>query len=248
MPLSYPVPWDLVFGLTNHIRKGTRRDVDDFTSAIVARMQPPPEFIGLENIPADPRFLIVANHYQRKGMWILHPAAAITQAVRRVIGPGNPPVHWIVTANWPPIRLGPWRFASPGDRLLPRVAHALHCYAVSFAKHNPGFTASSIRRLLKDAPNLNRPIGLFPEGVAGTAGTLTDPLPGVERLILKLNRPAVPVAISETDRLVIQFGTPVPLDELRASSNAARLLLARVEELLSIARPAERRQGPGAGP
>lgn len=232
MPLSYPVPWDLVFGLTNYIRRGARRDIDDFTRAIVARMQPPPEFLGLENIPADPRFLIVANHYQRKGMWILHPAAAITQAVRRAVGPGNPPVHWIVTANWPPIRIGPWRFPSPGDRLLPRVAHVLHCYAVSFAKHNPGFTASSIRRLLKDAPHLHRPIGLFPEGVAGTAGMLTDPIPGVERLIVKLNRPAMPVAISETDRLVIRFGGVVPCAELCAAPNAARLLLGRVRELL----------------
>ena len=232
MPVSYPVPWDLVFGLTRHIYEGTRRDVDDFTSSVVSRMQPPPEFIGLENIPDDPRFLIVANHYQRKGLWILHAASAVTQAMRRRIGPGNPPVHWIVTANWPPIRLGPWRMASPGDRLLPRVAHVLHCYAVSFAKHNPGFTASSIRRLLKDAPNLARPIGLFPEGVAGTAGKLTDPLPGVERLIVKLGRPAVPVAISETDRLVIRIGTPVPHAELLAAPDAARLMLGRVAELI----------------
>jgi hypothetical protein len=232
MPVSYPVPWDLVFGLTGYIRRGTRRDVDDFTASVVARMQPPPEYIGLENIPTDPRFLIVANHYQRKGLWILHPASAITQAVRKVIGPGNPPVHWIVTANWPPIRVGPWRIASPGDRLLPRVAHALHCNAVSFAKHNPGFTASSIRRLLKDAPTLDRPIGLFPEGVAGSAGRLTDPLPGVERLIVKLNRPALPIAISETDRLVIRIGTPVPHEELRAAPNAASLLLARVGAML----------------
>jgi hypothetical protein len=233
MPVSYPVPWDLVFGLTGHIRKRTRRDVDDFTASVVARMQPPPEYFGLENIPADPRFLLVANHYQRKGLWILHSAAAMTQAIRRVVGPGNPPVHWIVTANWPPIRLGPWRIASPGDSLLPRVAHALHCYAVSFAKHNPGFTATSIRRLLKDAPKLDRPIGLFPEGVAGTAGQLTDPLPGVERLIVKLNRPAVPVAVSETDRLVIRFGTPVPHEELRDAPNAARLMLGRIGCILA---------------
>jgi hypothetical protein len=232
MPVSYPVPWDLVFGLTRHIYEGTRRDVDDFTASVLARMQPPPEFLGLENIPADPRFLIVANHYQRPGLWILHAASAVTQAMRQRIGPGNPPVHWIVTANWPPIRLGPWRMASPGDRLLPRVAHALHCYAVSFAKHNPGFTATSIRRLLKDAPKLDRPIGVFPEGVAGTAGKLTDPLPGVERLILKLNRPALPVAISETDRLVVRVGPPVTLEDLRAAPDAARLMLARVATLL----------------
>lgn len=233
MPVSYPVPWDLVFGLTEHIYNRTRRDVDDFTAQVVAGMKPLPRYSGLENIPADPRFLLVANHYQRKGLWILQPASAITQAVRSVIGPGNPPVHWIVTANWPPVRIGPWRFPSPGDRLLPRVAHALHCYAVSFAKHNPGFTATSIRRLLKDAPTLNRPVGLFPEGVAGEAGQLTEPLPGVERLIVKLNRPAVPVAIHESDGLEFRFGPVVSREELAASPNAARLLMGRIGELLS---------------
>ena len=243
-PLRYPVPWDLVFSLSRHIAQRTRRDVDDFSAAVVARMQPPPEYRGLDRLPADPCYLLVANHYQRPGMWILHPASAITQAVRQRVGPGNPPVHWVVTANWPPIRLGPWRIPSPGDVLLPRVAYALHCYAVSFARHNPGFTASSIRRLLKDAPHLNRPIGLFPEGVAGAAGRLTEPLPGVERLIVKLRRPAVPVAISETDRLVLSFGEPVSVDELAASSHAARLLMERIASLL-LPQPARGLPGDG---
>ncbi len=237
-PLHYPVPWDVVFSLTDHVARQTRRDVDDFSAQVVARMTPPPDYLGLEHLPADPRFLVVANHYQRPGMWILHPASAITQAVRQRVGPGNPPVHWIVTANWPPIRLGPWRIPSPGDVLLPRVAHALHCYAVSFARHNPGFTATSIRRLLKDAPRLERPIGIFPEGVAGMAGQLTQPLPGVERLIVKLNRPAVPVAISETDRLRIQFGPAVSMEELRAAPQAADLLMARIAALLEAPRGA----------
>jgi 1-acyl-sn-glycerol-3-phosphate acyltransferase len=86
--------------------------------------------------------------------------------------------------------------------------------------------------LLKDAPLLERPIGLFPEGAAGRAGQLTAPLPGVERLIVKLNRPAVPVAISETDRLRIRFGAPIGRAELRESPNAAQLLLDRVADLL----------------
>jgi hypothetical protein len=230
--LQYPVPWDLVFGLTPHLRDRSRRDVDDFSAGVVARMSPPPVYRGLEHIPADGRFLVIANHYQRPGMWILHPASAITQAVRQRIGPGNPPVHWVVTANWPPIRIGPWRIPSPGDLLLPRVAHVLHCYAVSFAKHNPGFTAASIRRLLKDAPRLDRPIGIFPEGVAGTAGRVTDPLPGVGRLIAKLRRPAVPVAISEQDRLILQFLPPLPADELAQAADPAALLLDRIRQAL----------------
>ena len=209
--------------------------MDAFTSAIVSRIQPEPRVEGVANLPPAPRFLLVANHYQRKGLWILHPASVITQVIRKRYGPEDPPVRWIVTANWPPIRIGSWRIPSPGDILLPRVANALACYPVSFAKNNPGYTARSLRRILREAPTLNRPIGLFPEGVAGAAGRMTNPLPGVDRLIshlAKLGLPAVPVGISEDDRMVIRIGEVVSVEELKRSPDSARLLMGRIQGLV----------------
>ncbi|MEO8661169.1 MAG: hypothetical protein ABI693_22050 [Bryobacteraceae bacterium] len=235
-PVQYPVPWDLVFGLTPHIIHRTQRSVDDFSASVVARMKPEPEIRGMELLPENPRFLLVANHYQRQGLWILHSASVATQAIRKRYGAGDPPVRWVVTANWPAVRLGPWKFANPGDRLLPRVADALGCYAVSFAKNNPGFTARSIRRLLREAPGLTRPIGLFPEGVAGSAGTLTEPLPGVDRLISHLAKsgmPAVPMAISESGRLIVRCGATVAASELAAAPDSAHLLMKRIADLLA---------------
>ncbi len=234
-PLRYPVPWDLVCGLTPHIAHGTEQSIDAFTAGIVARMNPPPRYEGLHRLPENPGFLLVANHYQRKGLWILHTAAALTRAIRERYGPGDPPVRWVVTANWPPLRLGRWRLPNPGDWLLPRVARALCCYPVAFAAQDPAFTARALRRIVRDAGRLARPIGLFPEGVAGAAGHLTDPLPGVERLIALLARKgiaAVPAGVSEAGRLVIRFGPAVPPGELLAAADPARLVLRRVQELL----------------
>ena len=138
--VSYPVPWDLVFGLTPHLANRTTRNITDFTAQIVARMNPAPLIEGLDLLPADARFILAANHYQRPGLWILHTAAALTQAIVRRYGPQDPPVKWIVTANWPPWKIGPWKIPSPGDRLLPKVADALQCYPVSFAGANPEYT------------------------------------------------------------------------------------------------------------
>jgi hypothetical protein len=232
MPLTYPVPWDLVFGLTPYIRKGTVRSVDDFTAQVVARMREAPEVHGMENLPASPRFVLLANHYQRKGLWILHAASALTQVIRGHYGAGDPPVRWVVTANWPPIRIGTRRIASPGDWLLPKVAHALACYPVSFAANNPGYTAASIRRMLRDAPRWNRPLGIFPEGVDGTADRPVDPLPGVGRLIAhlaKLGLPAQPVRISERDeRFVIDIRSTIRSENLIESEDAARLVMKSV--------------------
>jgi 1-acyl-sn-glycerol-3-phosphate acyltransferase len=233
--LAYAVPWRLVFGLGPHIANGTCTSVDAFTAGIVARMQPPPEIGGESNLPDSARFVLVANHFQRKGMWILHPAAALTQAIRKRYGPGDPPVRWIVTANWPRIRLGSLSVPSPGDLLLPRVAETLACYPVAFAGANQAFTARSLRRILREAPNSSRPLGLFPEGVAGAAGNLSKPLPGVERLLAHLAKAgmaAVPVGISENGRLVIRFGKVICAQDLLSARDAAELLMERVADLI----------------
>jgi 1-acyl-sn-glycerol-3-phosphate acyltransferase len=212
-PVSYAVPWRLVFSLTRCLLTRSRYDLEQFTADVAGRMDPPPVVLGAEHLPEDPRFALIANHYQRRGLWILHPAAVLTQAVRARYGPGNPPVRWLATANWPRWKIGPWSFRSPGDVILPRVAHALWCYPVSFFGADPAYTARSLRALLRDVRTATRPIGLFPEGVAGTAGRLAPPLPGVDRLLRQLNLPLVPAGISESDgRLVIRIGPPVGAD------------------------------------
>lgn len=235
-PIQYPVPWDQVFSLWPHIAQGTRRNVDDFSARIVAKMQPGPLFLGLEHLPESPRFVLVANHYQRQGLWIIHVASALTQAIAERYGRQiDPPVHWMVTANWPPIRVGPWKFASPGDLLLPRVAHALNCFPVSFAGNNPSYTASTLKRILTALPALERPIGIFPEGVAGSAGKLTAPLPGVDRflaLLAKRGWPILPAGVSEDGRFIIRFGPVVPTELVLASTDPAGLAMERVAELM----------------
>ena len=227
---QYPVPWGQVFALTPHIGQRTRYSVRRFTEESLKVLEPAPEVIGLERLPASPRFVLCANHYQRKGLWILHPCSVITVAIQRHYGLEDPPVRWVVTANWPPWRLGPVTVPSPGDWLLPRVAHALHCYPVSFAGTDPAMTARSYRALLKD---LDRPLGLFPEGVRGTAFQMVEPLPGVERLLLLLARkgwPVVACRIAETEsRLQVRFLEALqPAELLAAGEGAARLVMDRI--------------------
>jgi hypothetical protein len=232
--LSYRVPWDLLLGHGPHFANRTPVSIDDFTRSVVERMDPRPLILGTEKLPASARFVLAANHYQRKGMWILHPAAALTRAIREHYGPGDPPVRWVVTANWPAIRIGPFRFRSPGDFLLPRVAEAWSCYPVSFHGTNPAYTAGSLRRILRDAPVSSRPLGLFPEGTSGTAGHIAEPLPGVERLLALLAKsgvPVVPAGVSEAGRLIIRFGETITPDVICSSQHAGRLVMQRVRDL-----------------
>ena len=229
------IPWKLIFGLGPHIVNRTVTSVDEFTCEICKGIDPPPVIEGAENLPPSPTFVLAANHYQRKGLWILFPAAILTQVIRQHYGPGDPPVRWMVTANWPPVRLGPVSFASPGDILLPRVAKALACYPVSFAGSNKTFTAGSIRRILREAPKANRPLGIFPEGVGGSAGVFTDPIPGVERLfahLAKSGMPVLPVCIGEANgRLIFRIGKQISVNEIGISKNAATLVLSNIKAL-----------------
>jgi hypothetical protein len=230
------IPWKLIFSLGPNIVNRSMTDVDAFTAAIVSGITPKPRIEGVENLPEDPSFVLAANHYQRKGLWILFPAAVLTQVIRERYGPQNPPVRWMVTANWPRVRLGPLSFPSPGDVLLPRVADALACYPVSFAGSNQAFTARSLRRILREAPRANRPLGIFPEGVGGSAGVFTKPIPGVERLLshlAKAGMTVVPVCISEfEERLIFRIGVSISTGELMSAGHAAELVLGRIQSLL----------------
>jgi hypothetical protein len=234
--VSYPIPWDLVFGLWPNMLHRTATSVDAFSAGICSRIQPEPLITGWENLPLSPRFVLAANHYQRPGLWIMHAASVLTQAIRKHYGPGDPPIRWMVTANWPPIKLGPLRFRSPGDILLPRVADALACYPVSFAGSNPAYTARSLRRILREAPHLDRPLGVFPEGVGGIAGKLSDPLPGVARLfslLAKHGLPVQPAGISERQgRLAVRFGTGISCAEITAAPEAGQLAMQRIAQLV----------------
>ena len=215
---------------------GTEASVDTFSAGFVSQMRPEPSVTGLENLPESPRFVLVANHYQRPGLWIAHAASVLTQVVRRRYGAIDPPVRWMVTANWPAVKLGAWKLPSPGDWLLPRVAQALCCYPVAFAGSNPEFTARTLRRLLRDARTLPCPLGIFPEGATATAGVLSPPLAGVDRLLRQLARggwPVLPAGIGEDDqRLLVRFGALVPAVEVLAAPDPAALAMQRIQDVL----------------
>lgn len=232
--LSYSVPWRLLASHGPNFAKRIPISIDDFTTAIVGRMETPPLIVGADQLPPTGRFVLAANHYQRKGLWILHAAAALTHAIRLHYGPGDPPVRWIVTANWPRIQVGPLSFPSPGDFLLPRVAEVWSCYPVSFHGTNPSYTARSLRHILRETPRSSRPLGLFPEGVLGSAGKVAGPLPGVERLLVHLANagvPTVPAGISEAGRLVLRFGPVISPRELSGARDAGQLVMEKISEL-----------------
>jgi hypothetical protein len=94
--------------------------------------------------------------------------------------------------------------------------------------------------MLRDVKTLGRPIGLFPEGAAATAGKLSPPLPGVDRLLRQLAKrgwPVLPAAISEDGRFVIRFGPVVAAGALLGAPDPAALAMQRIKDLLDYTLP-----------
>lgn len=232
-------PWPAIYSMWPAIAQRRRYSLDRFTAAFVDAMPTPPRYVGIQNIPSHPRFIVCANHYQRKGLWIAHPASAITQLMKSRF-PIDPAVRWVVTANWPKWKFGPWQFSSPGDWLLPRVAHALWCYPVSFAGANPGLTARSFRQMLRDVAAMQQPIGLFPEGVAGVAGHIGEALPGVGRLLALLAKQGLavlPIHIREDHGIILDIGPLVAPQQIMAASDPAALVMQSIRDLDPATRP-----------
>ncbi len=233
--LRYRVPYRLLAAyLTRPVMNFSRSDITAVYRGFVARMHPGPVVRGIDNLPASGRFVLAANHYQRKQLWVAHAASALSMIVADRYA-ADPPIRWLVTGNWPRWRIGPLSIPSPGDVLLPRVAHAAWCYAVPFAGTNPAVAAGSIRRLLKDETTLACPIGIFPEGADARAGRLAPPLQETGRLFKLLaerGRPVVPAGISEQGRLVIRIGVPIAAVEVCRTADPAALVMQQIEGLI----------------
>jgi len=85
---------------------------------------------GLENVPSEGPFVLVTNHYARRGLRTYHCAMFITTVIaeRRPLAPA---IRWVITSEWYGYRLGPipipvwlcllYTSPSPRDRTRSRM-------------------------------------------------------------------------------------------------------------------------------
>ncbi len=212
--------------LTGSLVSGAPRSQADDARALWSGIDPAPKVVGMENIPAEGPVLLIANHYQRRGLWIGYPAALITTAVTR--RRGRPPC-WLVTGG---LRLFQWRNSGPvlpaSQWLFDRVAHTygLVCMPLSDTRRRAGRVRSWMAVLESGGA-----LAVFPEGLGGSSRGLSPPERGFERLSgILLSRYEVgvlPVGIWEDDGVItVRFG------ELRAAIPGCAEQMQTIAELL----------------
>lgn len=220
----YPFPWDLILPVGSSILRGERSLLEDCAD-VVRRIEPLPIVRGAAHIPMEGPVMIVANHYQRRGLWIGWTGAAITVAVgsRRS---GTTPVHWLTTGGIQMLqgsRRGP---EIPLARSLLRRVAAM--YSLTALPLSGGTERAAAIRAWVRWLELGEVVGIFPEGLAGRSDHLRRPEPGFAALLDLVQRAGatiIPVGVHEAaGRLAVDFGPPASGGHEQVMSQIASLL------------------------
>ena len=191
---------------------------------------------GLENVPSEGSFVLVTNHYARRGLRTYHCAMFITTVIaeRRPLAPA---IRWIITSEWYGYHVGPipipvwlirWVFRRVGKVyglvIMPRQASR----AVG--------RAAVLRRIARIAQR--EPVVLMPE--AGGTGILREPLEGSGLFLQALSErglPLVPAGVwEEDDTLMVSFGEPFALSVAKEGLRQDRDRRARERVMVAVGR------------
>jgi hypothetical protein len=208
---QYTLPLWLWLGLTRSLLHASSRPVAVDAECVIGTWREQPVVEGTEHIPRTGPMAVVANHYQRRGMWIGFGGGLLAREIRRA-RPDRASVHFAVIAA-----LRTHGHTVPGTGFLfRRIARVWDMVSLPTDPGAVAGRAAAIRWLLSlalpEPRGRGEPILLFPEGSEGTTAGLRRALPGTGTLILLLARagvPIVPAGLWESGGLLhARFGEP----------------------------------------
>jgi 1-acyl-sn-glycerol-3-phosphate acyltransferase len=180
---------------------------------LLASFRPEPRVEGDHHIPAAGRFILVANHYERRGLSLAWGVLTATRAISRRC-PGAE-VHWVATAEWQGHPL--WGLPVPDlfwRWLFARGATSYRFFLIPPQARKVLERARAIRRA-RELALRGGIIGVTPEGESGEG--LREARPGSGSFLMLLSRgeiPLLPAGISEPEGiLTVAFGPPFVLAE-----------------------------------
>ncbi len=210
--LRYRFPLRWLVGMGRDMLAGRSRSFQDDCALAVHSLPLPPIVEGLEHIPVSGSFILVANHYQRRELWIGWAGALLCDSLWRVRS--DLMCHWITedraVIDGASVPSTGWMFE--------RVARVWDFVLVTPPEARDADSQRSRRHALRQClRKLARPDGhsvclcVMPEGISGSTRGLQQAMPGSGRSLLALAAtgiPLLPAAVWEGQdgALHVRFG------------------------------------------
>ncbi|KPK47339.1 MAG: hypothetical protein AMJ77_03430 [Dehalococcoidia bacterium SM23_28_2] len=235
-PPKYEFPRLPLGGFALDLLLARRRSFLKDSRTVMAANPYPRQVRGLENVPSEGPFVLIANHYGRRGLQTYHHAMFITTVIAKH-RPHAPNIRWVITSEWYGYHLGVVPIPVWLIRwIFRRVANLYGLVVMPRQASLAVGRAAVLRRLARLAQR--EPVGLMPE--AGGSGTLREPLEGSGLFLRALSErglPLVPAGVwEEDDTLVVRFGEPFALSADRKGSRQEQDRRAREQVMVAVGR------------
>jgi 1-acyl-sn-glycerol-3-phosphate acyltransferase len=208
----YRASWDTILRGIVYILRGKARSLAHDALYAIANMPAPPLIRGSDLIPEDGNFIVVANHYERPGLWMAWPALFVSRTIQERTGKDT---HWIAIEEWESFSL--MGIPIPSSVLRAVFGRAFQTYgiiAMPPMAASPGARAAAMRTATHKVRS-GSIVGMMPEATVGQTPELLEAREGVGAFLLLLSSSGVrilPVGLHEEHgRLVAHFGEPFHL-------------------------------------
>lgn len=209
---EYRITLPIILRAVVYILIGRPRSLARDASIAIHAAPSPPLIRGLDRVPEGGKLVIIANHYERPGLWMAWPALIVSAAVRQRTGRD---VHWIAIQEWESFSLAGIEIPRDWIRRIFERAFATYGILAMAPDDAPAAARAASVRLAATVLRGGGALGLMPEGTVGPTPELLEAREGAGAFLLLLTAggaQVLPAGIyEEEERLVIQFGEPLDL-------------------------------------